>query len=251
MQLIGEPPPTPYDWHFQLMGIPVNVNPFFWAIALVLGLRDPIPSHMILWVLVIFVSILVHEMGHALAMRYFGFQPRVVLYSFGGLAIPESGYGAAPKVGPRERILYILAGPGAGFLLAALVMIVVILVGGRIVIEPWDFPFFWKYGLPPGQSPAQADLTSELIGNLLFVNIFWGLMNLLPVFPLDGGQIAREILTIQDPWKGTAKSLLLSTYVGGGAAVFAVVYMQSLYMALMFGLLAYSSYQMLQRGGFR
>lgn len=228
------------------MGIPVQVHPFFWVIGVVLGMRLP-PPLLILWVAVLFVSILVHEMGHALTMRYFGFQPRVVLYSFGGLAIADSGYGSQPRVGPRERILYTLAGPGAGFAFAALVMLVITVANWQVRFDLSGFPVFWKLRMPAGQSEVAWDLVQML----LYVNIFWGLMNLLPVFPLDGGQVAREILTLQDPWKGTAKSLWLSVYVGGATAVYCAFMMQSMYMALMFGVLAYSSYEMLQRGGFR
>lgn len=247
MQLLGEPAPTPYDWRFQLMGIPVQVHPFFWVIPVVLGMRNP-PSILILWAVVLFVSILVHEMGHALTMRYFGFQPRVVLYSLGGLAIPDSaGYGSQPRVGPRERILYTLAGPGAGFAFAALVMLVITVANWQVRFDLRNFPNFWHITMPAGQS----ELTGNLVGMLLYVNIFWGLMNLLPVFPLDGGQIAREILTLQDPWKGTAKSLWLSVYVGGATAVYCGFMMDRMFVALMFGVLAYSSYEMLQRGGFR
>ena len=236
------------------MGIPVQVNPFFWLIGVFFGINLP-PKLLILWLLVLFVSILVHEMGHALTMRRFGFQPRVVLYSFGGLAIPDSGYSSygGPRVGPRERILYTIAGPAAGFFVAGIVMIIVLAVGGHVSINLSSFPVFWDASLAGVGEKLRPNqyVPQFVIDQMLWVNIFWGLMNLLPVFPLDGGQIAREILTVKDPWKGNQQALWLSTYVGGGVAVFAIVSGQHFYMALMFGMLAYSSYQMLQRGGFR
>jgi Zn-dependent protease len=68
------------------------------------------------WIAVVFVSLLVHELGHAVAFRRFGSGADIVLYAFYGLAIPTHDvYGRGP------RILIALAGPFAGFLLAAAV----------------------------------------------------------------------------------------------------------------------------------
>ena len=71
--LLGEPPRTGGDLNFQLFGIPVRVHPLFWLIAVLLGISgDPQPAEILLWVVAVFVSILVHELGHALTMRAFG-----------------------------------------------------------------------------------------------------------------------------------------------------------------------------------
>jgi stage IV sporulation protein FB len=65
--LIGEPPPTQADLHFRLFGIPVRVHPFFWVATLFLGMagKTADPVNTLIWVAVVFVSILVHEFGHA------------------------------------------------------------------------------------------------------------------------------------------------------------------------------------------
>ena len=81
---------------------------------------------------------------------------------------------------------------------------------------------------------------------MLWVNIFWGLINLLPVFPLDGGQVARNILIQYDPWDGVRKSIWLSVITGGLVALVSLIALRSIYMALLFGLLAFQSYQSLQ-----
>jgi membrane-associated protease RseP (regulator of RpoE activity) len=78
------------------------------------------------------------------------------------------------------------------------------------------------------------------------VNIIWGLINLLPIYPLDGGQIARELFTLGNPRKGIIQSLQLST----GAAALVAVYALSqreIFLCIMFGILAYGSYQTLGR----
>jgi hypothetical protein len=74
-------------------------------------------------------------------------------------------------------------------------------------------------------------------------------MNLLPVYPLDGGQISRELFLMGDAHGGMEKSLWLSVIVGGCAAVLGLLLLQSLLMALLFGSLAFSSYQILQQYG--
>ncbi|HEX5472325.1 MAG TPA: hypothetical protein VFW73_10580, partial [Lacipirellulaceae bacterium] len=72
--LIGEPPPTQVDLHFRLLGFPVRVHPFFWITTLLLGMgggpADPVQT--LVWVAVVFVSILFHELGHATLQRTFG-----------------------------------------------------------------------------------------------------------------------------------------------------------------------------------
>ncbi|HMB23455.1 MAG TPA: site-2 protease family protein, partial [Anaerolineales bacterium] len=81
---------------------------------------------------------------------------------------------------------------------------------------------------------------------LLWVNIFWGLINLMPVYPLDGGSVARNVLVQVDPVSGMRKSLWLSVIAGGIVALLGLVFFRSLFIALMFGLLAVQSYQSLQ-----
>src|SRR5690606_844441 len=84
-------PPSPYDLRFQIAGIPIRVHPLFWLGALVLGMRLD-SATLILWMIVVFCSVLIHELGHALMMRYFGQSPHVVLYLMGGYASPRSEF---------------------------------------------------------------------------------------------------------------------------------------------------------------
>jgi Zn-dependent protease len=84
------------------------------------------------------------------------------------------------------------------------------------------------------------------VAYLLLVNILWGLLNLLPVYPLDGGQIAREIFTLGNPRRGIILSLRLSVATAAAVAALAVVYGE-IYMGVMFGLLSFGSWQTLER----
>jgi Zn-dependent protease len=91
---------------------------------------------------------------------------------------------------------------------------------------------------------------------VLFISIIWGIVNLLPVYPLDGGQIAREIFLTANPREGIRRSLLLSTVTGAAVAVIVLVRsiqaaggrfdLRMLWVPAMFGYLAYASYAALQ-----
>ena len=81
---------------------------------------------------------------------------------------------------------------------------------------------------------------------MLWVNIFWGFVNLLPVHPLDGGNVARNALIQIDPVDGVRKSLWVSVITGVLIALAAFFFLRSLYMAILFGFLAFQSYQSLQ-----
>ena len=246
-----EPPRTQFDLHFHLGRVPVRVHPLFWLAALFLsGLRGE-PISILLWVGVVFVSILVHELGHVFAMQRFGSSGRVVLYVLGGLAIADSdfaGWGRSRRRGPWEQVIISAAGPVAGFLLAGLVVLAVFASGGRVELVR-SFPLFWSVDLPVA-STKDGLIWFELVFYLLQVNIFWGLINLLPVYPLDGGQIARELFQLRDPWNGVVQSLWVSVFAAGGLALLALA-SRRLFLAIMFGMLAFNSFQMLQqlRGG--
>lgn len=251
---LGEPPPTQGDLHFRAFGFPVRVHPFFWVSTLLLGMgggeADPVET--LIWIGVVFVSILVHELGHAFMQRRYGGRPWVTLYGLGGLASCNDC-----DRSPRAQIIIALAGPVAGFLLALVVVLLTKLSGhaigfarskdainlgaigvDRVLIQP--LMAFFAYFEPFASRPL-----NHVLADLLQVNILWGLVNLLPVYPLDGGRIARELFTLGNPRQGIVQSLQLSAGVAALIAVYAVM-RQEWFLCLMFGLLAYGSYQALQ-----
>jgi stage IV sporulation protein FB len=262
--ILAEPPRTQYDLNFQILGFPVRIHPLFWLIAFVLGFHGA-PDGMVIaiWMLVVTVSILVHELGHALAIRRFGRPAHIVLYGMGGLAIEGEGSGysdswssySSSSFGrrsrtPTEQILISIAGPAAGFILAGLVILGVFALGGSVTF------FITDYYIPWWQISMRGLLADKphlhlLIDFLLQVNILWGILNLLPIFPLDGGQIAQQVFVVSDPWGGMVKALWLSVLVAGAMAVLCAIGLKSMLMALMFGSLAVSNYMTLQqlRGG--
>lgn len=238
-----EPPRTPYDLTFRLFGFPVRVHPLFWLLAVLFGLNDLEtrgPEYLLIWVAVVFVSILAHELGHALAYRACGVGAHVVLYSFGGMAVP---WGDVPE--RWRRIGVALAGPAAGFALAGLVW------ASNRYVYPWAL---------------EARPLLDLSVSLFVVNLYWGLMNLLPVVPLDGGRVSQEVCEGAMRRGGRRVALWASVVVGGLVAAYSLacvvgvgrqapwlaglpwwVPLGSVWTALLFGLLAYQSYQLLQQ----
>ncbi len=247
MLLFQPPPPTRYDLNFTLAGFPVRVHPLFWLIAVLLGYSSGDILQILIWVLVVFVSILVHELGHALAFRRYGLSSQIVLHFAGGLTIPESAlWGsrwANVALGPNQNIFISLAGPGAGFIFAALIMLGVVVAGGSVIMSR-----LLGFIPVPGMAilPFGGTMVSAFVTALLWVNIFWGIINLLPVYPLDGGSVARNVLLQVDPADGVRKSLWISVVTGALIALVAFFFLRSLYMAVLFGFLAFQSYQSLQ-----
>lgn len=247
MLLFQVPPPTRYDLRFNLAGFPVRVHPLFWLIAVLLGYSSGDIVQILVWVAVVFVSILVHELGHALAFRRYGLSSQIVLHFAGGLTIPESTYWgsrwATVALGPNQNIFISLAGPIAGFLLAALVMAAVVLAGGSILTSR----LLGVIPLPAmALLPFGGQVSNMFVTALLWVNIFWGVINLLPVHPLDGGSVIRNILVQVDPVDGVRKSLWISVIAGTLIALMAFFFLRSIFMAILFGFLAFQSYQSLQ-----
>ena len=132
--LLGEPPRTQWDLHFSLFGIPVRVHPLFWLVAVIMGVRgSPELMDLLIWVVAVFLSILVHELGHATIMRLYGFAPWITLYGFGGLASysPAQAYGSK-RTDTFAQVLISAAGPGAGFVLAGAVIAGIKISGHQI-----------------------------------------------------------------------------------------------------------------------
>ncbi len=237
--LLYEPERTSFDLNFRLFGTDVRVHPLFWLMAAILG-RSLVEQggnfgYLLLWIACVFVSILLHEMGHVLAGRLFGSDGHIVLHGMGGVAV-----GSSALASRWQRIVVYSAGPLAQLALWA----VVVAVASR---------------LPPPEDLDALERRAwldRLLVMLVVINLYWPLMNLLPVWPLDGGQISRDVFSGLMPNGGTRFALGLSLVVAVLVAVHAVLaetgrqltpYLPGgLWAVLLFGMLAVGSYQALQ-----
>lgn len=156
---------------FRLLGIPVQVQLGFAFMAFLVAWSDQASTaEVLLRVLVVFASVLVHELGHAFAIRRHRITPAIQLHWMGGSTLWRPG----KPLGRLDQIGISLAGPFAGFLLAGLAYALVKGTPGALAAIP-----------PPFDSA---------IDFLLAVNVFWGIFNLIPVLPLDGGHVLEHAL---------------------------------------------------------
>ena len=118
----------------------------------------------LLSVAMIFLAVLVHEMGHACVALLFGQKVRVELTAFGGVTTP---YGAKLSLG--KEFLMVFMGPFFGFLF---------FIGATIASD----------------IPIVNPLIRGFVQNFRFLTLFWTVMNLLPILPLDGGHLLRIVL---------------------------------------------------------
>jgi stage IV sporulation protein FB len=241
------PPPTRFDLCFSIAGFPVRVHPLFWVVSILFGWSPHDPIGMLIWVIAVFTAILIHELGHAFAMRRFGQPSRIVLHFSGGLTISEpvlwGNQWTEIALTFYQRIFISLAGPGAGFILAAFILAITGIFGGSIFI----FPILGFIPMPMA-SISNNNLLNTLIHQLLWINIFWGAINLMPVYPLDGGNVSRNLFVKSDPWSGVRKSLWLSVIAGGSIALIGLFIWNNVYIGVLFGFLAFQSYLSLQGG---
>lgn len=209
---------------FSVAGVPVEVRTEFWVASVVLAFsRLTEPVLLVEWIVVLAVSILIHELGHAVAFRAFGHRPHVVLYTMGGLTYGTPGV----DMSPGRDILVSLAGPAAGLALGGLV---------------WAI----STAAPP---PPEALLLRTTVADLLWVNIGWGLVNLLPIVPLDGGQVLRSVLRTRMAYgRADRIALIVSVVIGAGAAILAVS-LGMTFAAIMAGVLAAQAFSSLREAG--
>jgi membrane-associated protease RseP (regulator of RpoE activity) len=239
--MLGEPERTSYDLNFSFFGFPVRVHPLFWLVAVLLGARGADPPAILIWVVAMFAAIFVHELGHAVTMRAYGFYPWIVLYGMGGLASYDPSSGRGRRMSGWRNIAISFAGPLAGFLLAAAIVIALIASGNGERVE-----FDGLFGIQPVVRGLARVRVAQFLNDMLLMCFYWGLVNLLPIYPLDGGHIAREVFAMADPRRGLRGSLILSFVAATVMAAVGAVLWRSILTAVFFGYLAYGSYTMLQ-----
>jgi Zn-dependent protease len=209
---------------FRVGPFPVTIEPSFLMVIVLFNISAGIPW-MLQWGLVVFVSVLVHELGHALVFRSYGARPEIRLHGLGGLTLAPM----ARRLSPKENIWTSLAGPLAGLLpaLASLVLLVATNPEAQAYASEPRLFYRLALGLMEGRTPFE-----ELLVTFVRTGFFWTVLNLLPVFPLDGGSILASALA----WARGKPSTALAGWISTGVAAA---------MALATALLAFSG-----RGGF-
>ncbi len=158
---------------FKVAGIPITIDWTFPVVMIVFGLAAGLGlADTGWWLLIVLVSVLWHELGHATALAAYGRRSRIVIHSVFGLTVSDDG----PELRDTESIAVSLAGPLAGAALGAVLLV----VHAQDVAAPgstWEF----------------------LLSRLVWINLGWGLLNLLPIVPLDGGHVLQRLVHMVSP----------------------------------------------------
>lgn len=198
--------------------IPISIYPTFWLFAALIGYLNSLSFiGTLIWVAIIFISVLFHEFGHALTALLLGQNPRIELVALGGLT-----YHNGQKLSFWKQFFIVLDGPIFGFFLVIIATIFL------------QFPAF-------SQGMANSILSLTRV-----VNIFWTVINLLPVMPLDGGQLLRIILEKIFGLKGFKYAILTSMVIAVVISLFFFL-KQSFLVGALFFLLAFQSFDTFRR----
>jgi len=193
--------------------IPISIQPLFWLFSALIGwLNSQSIVGTVIWIGIILLSVLFHELGHALSAVMFRQKAQIQLVALGGLTSYEG-----PKLKFWQQFLIVLDGPLAGFLLFFLAALAL-----RLPLHP----------------PLLG-----IVATIQLVNLFWSIVNLLPVQPLDGGQLLRIALEGFFGVKGFKASLLIG--VGFGVLLsFYFFLVQAFLVGAFFFLFAFQSFDM-------
>jgi Zn-dependent protease len=168
-----------------------------------------------LWILVVFVSVLVHELGHAVVGKALGGHPEIQLERFGGVTFPRLP--APPS--PASQIGLSLAGPIAGLLPGA--------AGWAIA----------RYAAPEPRSALAI-----VAGLAMTTSVFWTVLNLLPVLPLDGGHVLLAVLQGIRKKPSVKAASIISAGVAAVAAFVAWQVWDQVFVAIWLALFAFQNF---------
>jgi Zn-dependent protease/CBS domain-containing protein len=206
------------SWSLKLLtvrGIPIRVHASFllillWAAFLGFnGGRGPWPRNigfMVLFTLLLFVCVVLHELGHSIVAQLFGIPVQdITLWPIGGVA----RIGNMPEK-PHQEFLIAAAGPATSFVLAIILTLMAAALFGpgellRLFQQPWRLQ---RLGVT---------MTGESLVLLLALNnLLLALFNLIPAFPMDGGRVLRSLLAVFLPYGRATRA---ASFLGQGIAL--------------------------------
>ena len=204
---------------FSFFNIPIRVLPWFWLTMAFIGGVLQVDGkeaflRLLLFLIAGFISILVHELGHALTAKGFGKRVEIVLQAFGGYA----AYSGGAPLSRTQTFLVTAAGPALQIVLGLAV-------------------YFYAKAFP--SMNFQAIYFVKVLYGISFV---WAILNLLPVLPLDGGRLLQTIL-------GPSRiklTLVISIAVAIGVGGLYFMKTDDILLPMFMGMFAYQAFQELK-----
>lgn len=197
--------------------MPVTVRGSFLLIAALIGFTGVGNiEQTVAWIAIVFVSILIHELGHAFTARMYGSAVSIELNGLGGLtrwSLPDG------ELTPGKRALIAAAGSATGLLFGGLVWLIA------------------------GQFGPYYGLTGFVLANTVRVNVFWGLLNWAPIRPLDGGHLVMSLLEKLAPARAVAIGRVIFMLSAGVALAVAIKY-QLIFITVLAGWMLLSELSM-------
>jgi Zn-dependent protease len=207
--------------HLTLFGFPIRVEPIFFLLVGFIAFQGQDDLFFTsAWILIVTASVLIHELGHAVAYRHYGASPSIALYGLGGVTIGHN----SEHLSAHQRI--VVAAAGSTTTMAVL-------------------------GGPAWLALQGLDLTGDtrtVFNAIFFVNVVWAAINLAPVFPLDGGHIIDDgllLLTGQSQRRMVNWISLVGAIAIGG---YFFVAWGSVFVLVIFGYMAWINIAQLGQG---
>ncbi len=224
---------------FRLFGVSVSIHPSLWFTLAMVGLMmvsgvSLLPG-VVLFTVAGFLCLFVHEMGHALVSRALGGgQPEIFMAWLGGDCCNDRA------VLTRWRgVVMTAAGPLASLLLAILCILLLSLYVGGL-----DSGLYLTLNFLFGYVPSEYVALFPSYGLAFFkfiiqITVWWSLLNLLPIFPLDGGQIMHGLMR-------SPHTMHVVSVTVAAMSMTAFIAMGAWFLVLLMGFLCYFNFRCLQ-----
>ena len=161
-----------------------------------------------------FLSIMIHELGHALTIRKYGLPAAITLQAFGGYASFPAG-----KLDRKQSFFVTAAGPVLQFVFGVLLIV-----------------------LAPSISIPEGSLFLPFLRDLIWVSIAWSILNCLPVYPMDGGQMMAAILGPKKQHNVHLISSIVAVIIG----IAGYLYLGTILLPIFMALFAWQNWQSYQ-----
>ena len=175
----------------------------------------------LIWIPILFLSVLIHEMAHAAAIGLFGFgASHIVLGGMGGHTANEN----MRRARPWQGFLISVAGPASSFVLAVVAYLV----------------------LANTQLANNDRFFAAFLPLFLLANAWWGIFNLIPVPPLDGGHATRDFFRMfLDERKAFIIAIWIAIVVGAAVTIYGL-FNRQIFLTIYIGWFSYLAWQQWQ-----